>query len=55
MIRKLRRPTLHETKMIRRTYQITADQDQAIKNIAAANGKSESSVVRSSINKLLQI
>ena len=49
MDKKIGRPPFYKTKLIRRVYQITDDQDKAIKKIAAANGESASSVLRNLI------
>ena len=40
------RPPINDVKMIRRTYQITAEQDRQIKTLAINIGISESAVVR---------
>jgi hypothetical protein len=47
------RPTLHGAKMIRRTYQVTVEQDRAISQISAISGKSASAVVREGIELIL--
>lgn len=49
MAMKPGRPTFYKDKMLRRTYQITAEHDQCIKEIAEATSESESSIIRLSI------
>lgn len=46
------RPPLHEVKMIRRTYQITAEQDQQIKAFATRAGVSESAAMRAILDSI---
>jgi len=53
MTLKRGRPTLYNSKMIRRTYQITEDQDLAIKKIGAASGESDSAILRDCIETRL--
>lgn len=40
------RPSLHEKRMVRRTYQLTDEQDQAIKRLSNTTGASHSHIVR---------
>jgi len=53
MDKKIGRPRFYKNKLLRRAYQITADQDRAIKKIAAATGESASSVLRGCIETKL--